>query len=519
MTANARSYPPSGTPVTAKGLVALREPPSSLLRQSTALLIGRGLGFAFSFGVPLILVRALDQSTFGQYKQYYLIATTAAQIGALGLPWSLFYFLPAEGARRGRYVTGALSLLSLLGLVVFLLAVLFGPRLANWMSAPDLGRVMPLLGLYAALTLSTQFAEDLAVIEQRPRTAAAMLFLSEASRVSLLVGAVLVWGTIQAIAWASIVHALLRGAYLACYSAHLYGRHLKDVTPSVCVDLLRYAIPFGGAVAVETAQGYLHQYYVAGVSPPAMFAVYAVGCFQVPIANIVYTGVADVALVRATEYAKGGEGEALVRLYRDVVRLLSAFFVPTYLFVMVFASVTIRVLFTASYLAATPVLLVFATTLLLLPPADHIILRAKAETRFILLADLAGLALTALLLLPLYRVFGLAGAAAAYVIGAAVVRGLGLLRVRWLLTEPWKRILPLRALGAIALSAGIAAAAAVASTRSLAPVPRLLVGAAVLGIIYLLLAWHLNVLTKEERRRVTRYLGRLAPSSGLGGEP
>src|SRR5207247_3275207 len=115
----------------------------SLLRQSTALLIGRGLGFVFSFAVPLILVRALDQSTFGQYKQYYLIATTAAQIGALGLPWSLFYFLPAEGARRGRYVTGAVSLLSLLGLVVFLLAVLFGPRLASWLSVLALGRVMP----------------------------------------------------------------------------------------------------------------------------------------------------------------------------------------------------------------------------------------------------------------------------------------------------------------------------------------------------------------------------------------
>src|SRR5207247_9623104 len=98
---------------------------------------------------------------------------------------------------------------------------------------------------------------------------------------------------------------------------------------------------------------------------------------------------------------------------------------------MVFASVTIRVLFTASYLAATPVLLVFATTLLLLPPADHIILPAKAETRFILLSDLAGLALTALLLVPLHSGFGLAGATSASFIGAGVGRGLGLLRGRW----------------------------------------------------------------------------------------
>jgi O-antigen/teichoic acid export membrane protein len=88
--------------VTGEHPAAGRELPPSLLRQSTALLLGRGLGFVFSFAVPLILVRALDQSTFGQYKQYYLIATTAAQAGALGLPLSLFYFLPAEGARRGR---------------------------------------------------------------------------------------------------------------------------------------------------------------------------------------------------------------------------------------------------------------------------------------------------------------------------------------------------------------------------------------------------------------------------------
>jgi O-antigen/teichoic acid export membrane protein len=474
------------------------------------------VGFVFSFAVPLILVRALDQSTFGQYKQYYLIATTAIQIGAVGLPWSLFYFLPAEGARRGRYVAGAMLLLSGLGLILLLLATAFGPELTRWMSAPALGQVMPLLGLYAALTLATQFAEDLAVIEQRPRTAAAVLSLSEATRASLLVGAVLTWGTIEAIAWASIVHALLRGVFLAVYAMHLYGRHLLEVRPSVFGELLRYAIPFGVAVVVETAQGYLHQFYVAGVSNPATFAIYAVGCLQVPVAHIVYSAIADVALVRATEYAKAGQSDAMVRLYRDVVRLLSAFFVPTYLFLAAFATAIIHVLFTASYLAAAPVLVVFATTLLLFPPADHVVLRAYAQTRFILAADLAGLAVTGLLLIPLHRTFGLAGVAAAYVAGAASVRALGLVRVRRLLGSPWTQFLPLRALGAVVVSAGVGAGAALAVTRSLSPLPKLLVGAAVLGGSYLLLAWRFGVVTPGERGRVLRlFLGRLAPGADV----
>src|SRR5215475_1219689 len=74
--------------------------PASLTARAAWFMAARTLAFAFSFGLPLLLVRRLDQHQFGLYKQIFLLAMTAINILPLGVEMSAFYFLPRAQNRE-----------------------------------------------------------------------------------------------------------------------------------------------------------------------------------------------------------------------------------------------------------------------------------------------------------------------------------------------------------------------------------------------------------------------------------
>src|SRR2546423_13559089 len=65
-----------------------------IMRQAGPLLVARGAATVLGFGLPLLLVRLLDQTSFGVYKQVWLVASSAFLMLQMGLTASLYYFPP-----------------------------------------------------------------------------------------------------------------------------------------------------------------------------------------------------------------------------------------------------------------------------------------------------------------------------------------------------------------------------------------------------------------------------------------
>lgn len=481
-----------------------------MARQSLALLLGRGAGFVFTFFIPLILVRVLEQSTFGAYKQYFLLATSAVPILALGIPYSLYYFVPGEGEHRGRYLGSTMALLLPASTIALIAGAVFGGTIADWMNSPTIAEVAPLLGIYVALSLVTQFAEDLAVVEQRPLTAGIVTFLSEALRSAALIGAAVLTESLVGIAWASVAYGIVRLVFVAGFGIGVYGTSIFRASWETAKVQLRYALPFGIAMILTTLATYLHQYYVSFVSTPADFAIYAVGCFQVPLVYLLYSAVADPALVRATEHYKARRFDAAADLYRNLLRLLQVGFIPGFVYVVLFAPDVVTVLFTADYLEAAPVLAVFSATFVLKGLGDHVVLRSFDDTRFILWADLAGLIVQAVLLVPLYTALGLVGVVTAFILGLAVTRIAGLVRAVELLGASFRSVIPLRALAlAVALSLGCGLLAWAAATTVDTPLLRVAVSFAAFSVTYAGAGWWSGLLRPEEKQRLLQMVARI----------
>src|ERR1700759_3705768 len=90
-------------------------PAVSLRTQSAWLLTAKVVGFAFSFVLPLVIVRYLDQEHVGNYRQAFLVITNAVIILPLGFSMSAYYFLARERERRGAAILNILLFNFVLG--------------------------------------------------------------------------------------------------------------------------------------------------------------------------------------------------------------------------------------------------------------------------------------------------------------------------------------------------------------------------------------------------------------------
>jgi len=71
-----------------------------------------------------------------------------------------------------------------------------------------------------------------------------------------------------------------------------------------------YALPFTLSVIVQVIQQNYHQYAVAFHFDAATFAIYSVGCLQIPLVDFMATPASNVMMVRMTEELPGERGPA-----------------------------------------------------------------------------------------------------------------------------------------------------------------------------------------------------------------
>jgi O-antigen/teichoic acid export membrane protein len=488
----------------------------STFRPVLALISGRTVGFIAAFLIPLVLARILDQGEFGTYKQLFLIAATLYGVGQLGMAESLYYFLPH--APRGRagagYVANALGALLVGGIACLVVLAFAGGALSRWLGNPDLARHTTALGVYVCLMITASAFEIIMVARKRYPLASWAYAALDLARAGLLVAPVLVFPGLSWLLAGAVTFAAIRCGLAVWY----LGREFRGGGLHPDAGLLRsqlaYAMPLALAGLVEIVQASFHQYFVAYRTDPATFAVYAVGCLQIPLVEVATASVLNVMMVRMTEHLSADRAGAAVAVWHDSTRKLALLFAPMVGLLVVAAHPFIVLLFTERYAASVPVFVVSSLGLLLPVIAVDAVLRVRAETRALFGLNLVRLAVTVTLIVPSVAWFGLMGAALATVAAAAVAKGLGLVWIGRSMRLPVSRLLPWRGLGRIGAAAAVAAAAAALARGEIeTPVVSLAVATAVYGAAYLAALWALGALAEGERMAIRTLIGRV----GLAG--
>lgn len=485
----------------------------SVLRPALLLTAGRTLAFGAGFFIPVVLARVFTVEEFGTYKQIFLLYTAVYLAAQMGLANSLFYFLPRAPERAARYITNSTLALAGVGTLIAVVVATQSQAVEWLLSNPRVEPYLAPLGAYLVLMMVATPLEIVMISRSRYRHAAATYAVSDMVRAALFILPAAVTGRIEWLMAGAVAFALGRCLVMAGYFRREFRRGLRP-SRELLREQVSYSVPFGLAVLVGTLQSYYHQFFVSHAFDPATFAIYAVGCLQIPIVDFVATPTGDVMMVRMAEELRDGHPAAARATWHDAMGSLALMFFPLVGVLIAGSRELIVLLYTSSYLDSVPIFRLWTLTILLVPLFTEGVLRVFAATRMLLVLNLIQLGIIVALIGPFLSVFGLPGAVLITVTGTAVARLLGLVRIRGLLDGSVRRLLPWRRLTLIGLAAGLAFAGAVGvrEVSDLSDLPRLLLTGSVYALIYAVLVRWWKLAPDDAVPDVRGWLRRLAPA-------
>jgi O-antigen/teichoic acid export membrane protein len=335
--------------------------PPSLKSQSAWLLFAKTVGFAFSFLLPLLIVRFLTQDKVGVYRQVFQVIINAVAILPLGVSISAYYFLSRETARRAAAVFNILIFNFVVGGLACLALFFFPELLGNIFHSEEITRLAPKIGVVIWLWIFSAFLETVAVANQEARAATAFIILAQFTKTLLMVSAVIFVGTVEAFIYAAMIQAALQTLVLLFYLNSRFPRFWTSFDLKFLGEQLVYALPFGLAGLLWTLQTDIHNYFVGYRFSASDYAIYAYGCFELPLIAMISESVTSVLIPRMSKLQAAGDKREMIRLTSRAMQKLAFFYFPVYVFLLITAETFIVTLFTRNYEASVPIFLINIT--------------------------------------------------------------------------------------------------------------------------------------------------------------
>src|SRR5215203_3600374 len=488
------------------------------------LLIAKVLAFALSIALPLLLVRRLSQQEFGLYKQAFLVVGTALALLPLGFQMSAFYFLPREKDRQGQIILNILLFHLFMGGLGALVLLLFPQLLSTIFHSDEVVTFAPIIAAVIFFWVVSSYLEVVSVAHQEARLSTIFIISAQLTKTGLLLLAAIAFGSIRALIYAALVQGIVQTIILLVYLHSRFPRFWVSFDWDVLRMQLSYALPFGFAGLLFTLQTDLPNYFVSNQFDPATFAIYAIGCFNIPLVGILSESVGAVMIPQVSVLQKHGDHREILALASRVARKLAIVYLPLYAFLIVMGREFLTVLFTQQYAASWPI---FAINLTLLPLSIFVsdpIMRAFAEHRQFL--PKLYFVLVVLLAVALWlgtSTFGLIWAISVVVAVSIIGRAATWVKIGTVLDIRLGDIRLLRDVGKIAIAATVSAVVTLfvrSAVHGLLPLTQLVLCAAVFGVVFLAGILLLSLPTIEERTYVLKQVSRLwRPSLKTVGEP
>lgn len=360
---------------------------SSMTALVVWLMFAKSLAFIVSLALPLLLVRRLSQAEFGSYKQAFLLIGTAVAILPFGFGMSTFYFLPREDnpKTKNQLIFNVVLFNLVVGLAAFLVLWTSSDLFSRLFHDSHLVGLEALIGSVILFWLFSSFLETIAVANQEAKVSTVFILGAQLSKALLLVGAATFFGTVWSLIIAALIHAIIQTVVLLWYLHVRFKGFWFSFSWPVLRTQISYVLPYSLTALLFTAQTDLHSYFVANHYNAATFAIYSVGCMQLPLIGILSDSLASVMIPRLSILQKENNRHEIVRLMTGVMRKLAFVHFPLYAFLMVSGKEFIRWLFTDAYVGSWPIFAVNLTWIpfyvIMLDP----IVRAYAEQRYFLM--------------------------------------------------------------------------------------------------------------------------------------
>jgi O-antigen/teichoic acid export membrane protein len=476
--------------------------------QAFWLIVARTAGFAFTLAMPLVMVRVFTQEQFGTYKQAFVIVATCVSLLHFNVGVSAFYYFGRMPEKRHALIFNIVVYHAFIGAVAMAVLVLW-PGVVGRLNT-DLAPMSALLGAVVFTWVFSSFLELVATANQDVAHSTAFIILAQLTKAILLITAAVQFHTVAAVLYAALAQGLLQSVVMLWYLQHRFPYFWRHPSKQLAVEQVTYVLPIGIAGLLIGVQTDIHNYVVAYSFDTVQYAIYAVGTSQIPLMGILSQSINSVMQSRMSKLQQDRSTDVMARLLFRSWRTLAFVFVPAAVLLFAVRYDFIVLLYEKDYLDSVPI---FAVNLLLLIQGIFVTdaaVRAHAELRFwFLRLRIIAVILQLVLSMALIRRFGPIGALLAMIAAMCFERFFNVRRICQVLDAGPRQSRMLRELGVIALcsiAAGAVTALCLTLLPTVAPVARLLIAGPLFGSLYVMALLGLNVLDRDEREVLSRYL-------------
>jgi O-antigen/teichoic acid export membrane protein len=492
---------------------------SGFARRAAWLTTANSIAFGLSFIAPLLLVRMLSQTDFGVYKQVFQILTSVIAALNLQVASTAYYFMPRAPEKKLQVTVNVLAFYVALGSLVATLFIIYPECALLVFESAELPAHMPLLGVTILLWMVSSNLEVIPLALGDVRASSVFIVISQLTKSALTISAALAFYSVRAMIWAAAIQGMLQILFMFVYIGRRFGQRFVRICGSFDWALFKAqignALPYGLGVFAQNAQADLHNFMVSRYFPPAGFALYSVGLFQLPLLGMLTTSFGGALIPEISQLAAAGERRAIIPIWLNAVRKLALVVVPSFALMFVLRYEIITLLFTSAYREAAPLFGIFLLTALLPMTLNGSLIRAYEEFKFFRIKlHLALLPMTFGALYAGIHTAGLIGAAGAVVVMQMLEAVIVLTAIGRRLGFVANDLSHLRPALKTFLAAGAAALAAFAMKLPLShahTLVKLVLCAAVFGAVYIFAAYTLGAVTDKEKAEFRATMSRFLP--------
>lgn len=487
---------------------------SSLTKQAGFLMAGRILAMPLAFFLPVVLVRFFSIEEFGHYKQLFLIFYTIIPFLDCGLSNSLFYFIPKYPHIKENILSQTCSILILISLLTTICFFIFKNEIALVFSGSlSLSPFVPHIGLFAAFWHISTVLEVVLIVEKKAFHSGMTTFLSDAAKSIAAIIAVLTGGGLKEVLYAFILIGFLRTLIMFFYISTKNIFSFSRWDTQLLRSQLAYALPFGFAVIVIGLVDRSHQYIISISTNASVFAIYSVGCFQLPFLAIVVDSIAKATLVRISELtSEANSSIEIAQIISNSIRKLWILFFPVFVFLFCYADEIITLLFTDNYKDSIPIFRIFIFLIPLSAILVQHVPRAFSETGFILKNNLICLFLTVLFGMLFINYFGIMGPALGFILANLIWKIIHLNKCKKMVNTDLRKLLPFGSMTNVALIS-IVVGIMITNLKVFLPGSKLIsisVSYILYSVIYVALFWKTGILIQNEKQIIIAFLKKIS---------
>lgn len=480
--------------------------PQGFASQTLWLATAKGIALFLAMVMPLVLVRKLIPEELGLYRQAFQIVTTMVSLLCLQVSASAYYFTPREPERKAQIALHVLLFYLVVGGAFALVLAVYPQVVMFTFKGDELVGLVPMVGIVTLLWLVSLNLESVVIANGDIRWASAVTVLIQLLKTSLLIAAAMIGGTARAVVIAALVIGIVHFSICLVYLKQRFGRFWSKFDWPLFKMQLANALPFGIGGIAYILQFDFHNFYVSKHFTPAEFAVYSIGCFQLPLLQTLIDAAETILLPQIARLEKDGSVQGIWEVWAGSVRFLAFFFFPVCAMFFVLRREFIVTLFTERYAAATPIFAVNLFNLLLYIFLVGTLLRAFPEFRFFRIKFcLVLLPVTWLALYVGVGANGLVGAIWAVALTRLLDISVTMFVIGRKLDVTWNDLKQLAPLVRLALATGIAVLLTIALKLVMPGYPTpwvLAIGMVVFGLSYVVALFGVNAVSPEEKLRL-----------------